>query len=183
MFMRCLLAGLAALGVILLPVARGGDGTKASTNAENDPTLVKMASMIGGIWTNDNPKFLVEFKYDWAFGKKAVRGTGVIAKGSPQETEVEALIGWDPIRKGCYYLDVHGGSTVFQGTVKLDDDSVVFEFETLVGKAAKWRSVGKFPDRDTYAFKIYGRKDGEWVQHVEQTLKRKRSEQTKTGTR
>jgi uncharacterized protein YndB with AHSA1/START domain len=56
--------------------------------------------------------------------------------------------------------------------VRLDGDSVVLEFETLIGPPAKWRSVGKFPDKDTYQFTIYGDKSGKWTPVVTQTLKR-----------
>jgi hypothetical protein len=174
MRIRPLLAGLAMFSLVLLPLCRGDERPETAGKPKIDPTLAKLAAMIGGTWTNDNPKFLVEFKYDWAFNKKAIRGTGFIAKGSPQEIEVEALFGWDPVRKVCYYLDIHGGNSVFQGTAKLDGDAVVLEFDTVIGSPAKWRSVGTFPDTDTYAFKIYGRKDGQWTQKVQQTLKRKR---------
>src|SRR5262249_22462324 len=44
---------------------------------------------------------------------------------------------------------------------------------TLIGPPSKWRSVGKFPDRDTYEFTIYGEKDGKWTRVVQQTLRRK----------
>ena len=168
-----LLAGLGMFCLVLLPLCRGDERGEKGGKPKMDATLAKLAAMIGGTWTNNNPKFLVEFKYDWAFKKKAIRGTGVIGKGSPQEMEVEALFGFDPVRKVCYYLDIHGGNSVFQGTAKLDGDSVVLEFETVIGSPAKWRSVGKFPDRDTYAFKIFGWKDGQWKQKVERTLKRK----------
>ena len=52
---------------------------------------------------------------------------------------------------------------------------MILEFETIVGPPAKWRSVGKMPDKDTYQFTIYGEKDGKWATVVEQTLKRKES--------
>jgi len=58
--------------------------------------------------------------------------------------------------------------------VRQDGDGLVLEFETLVGPPAKWRSVGKFPDPDTYQFAIYGEKDGKWQSVVTQTLNRKK---------
>jgi hypothetical protein len=173
MRIRILVPCVVFSGLMFLPVSRAGDTPKSADQGKLDPTLSKFASMIGGTWTNDNPKFLVEFKYDWAFHKRAIRGTGFIAKGSPNEIEVEAFFGWDPVRKSVYYLDIHGGSGIFKGTGKLDGDTIVLEFETIVGAPAQWRSVGRFPDRDTYEFKIYGQKDGQWVQKVEQKLKRK----------
>jgi uncharacterized protein YndB with AHSA1/START domain len=146
---------------------------KSAPPAKLDPTLAKLATMIGGKWMNDNPKFKVEFRYEWAFNKKAIRGLGVIDKGGPNETAVESTMGWDPGKKAVYYLDSHGGSTVYKGTITPDGDLLRFEFETLIGPPGKWRSEVKFPDKDTYAFTIFGEKDGKWSPVVSQTLKRR----------
>lgn len=166
---RLLLVALTALSATSAVQAQD----KPAAGTSLDPVLTKMAEMIGGVWSNDNPKFHVEFRYDWAFNQTAVRSMGVIDKGGPNETPVEATFGWDPDKRTVYYLDQHGGERVYKGTVRLDDASVVLEFETLIGPPAKWRSVGKFPDRDTYQFTIYGEKDGKWAEVVKQTLKRK----------
>ncbi len=160
---------VAALGLI----SRAQAEDKTVPRKPIDPALAKMAGMIGGVWCNDNPKFRVEFRYEWAFNQTAVRGIGIIDNGGPHETPVEATFGWDPQKKSVYYLDQHGSERVYKGTTRLDGDSVVLEFETLIGPPAKWRSVGKFPDKDTYQFTIYGDKDGKWTPIVEQTLRRK----------
>jgi hypothetical protein len=162
-----LLAGL------LMPALSADD--KSATPKSLDPTLAKMATMIGGVWTNDNPQFRVEFRYDWAFNKSAVRGLGVIDKGGKQETPVEATFGFDPVKKSVYYLDLHGSERIYKGGVRFDGDTVVLEFETLVGPPAKWRSLGKFPDNDTYEFTVFSDKNGQWEPVVKQTLKRKQS--------
>lgn len=167
---KLLLAASAALA--LLSPARSED--KPVSRKPPDPALAKMAGMIGGVWSNDNPKFRIEFRYGWAFHRTAVRGIGVIGKGGPNETPVESTFGWDPAKKTVYYLDQHGSEGVYKGTVHLDGDSLVLEFETLIGPPARWRSVARFPDQDTYQFTIYGRKDGKWTPVVKQTLKRKR---------
>ena len=36
--------------------------------------MAKLANLVGGTWVNTNPKLVVEVRYDWAFGKKAIRG-------------------------------------------------------------------------------------------------------------
>jgi uncharacterized protein YndB with AHSA1/START domain len=164
-----LLTTLAA--ACLLPELRADD--KIARKRELDDTLAKLSNLIGGVWSNDNPKFRVEFRYDWAFKQTAVRGIGTIDKGGPNETPVEATFGWDPDKKNVYYLDHHGSERVYKGTARLDGDNVILEFETAIGPPAKWRSVGKFVDKDTYQFTISGEKDGKWSAVVEQTLKRK----------
>jgi hypothetical protein len=106
-----LLAALATLG--LLSGARAED--KPAPQRPLDPALAKMAGMIGGVWSNDNPKFRIEFRYDWAFNQTAVCGIGTLDKGGPNETPVEATFGWDPDKKTVYYLDQHGSARVYQG--------------------------------------------------------------------
>ena len=45
-------------------------------------------------------------------------------KGGPHETPIEAILGPDPVNKTVYYLDCHGGDSVFKGTVKLDGEDL-----------------------------------------------------------
>jgi uncharacterized protein YndB with AHSA1/START domain len=141
--------------------------------AEQDKALAKLSNLIGGTWANDNPKFKVEFRYEWALKETAIRGIGVIDKGGPHETTAEATMGWDSHKKTVYYLDFHGGNTVYKGTIKLEGDELHFDFETLIGPPGKYRSTAKFPDKDTYQFTILGEKDGKWSPLVTQSLKRK----------
>jgi hypothetical protein len=140
--------------------------------AEANPTLARLSQFIGGTWVNENPDFKIEFRYQWVFNKTAIRATGVIDKGGPRETFVESTVGWDPIQKTCYYLDFHGSQTVFKGTVKLEGDEIRFDFVTLIGPPAKWRSVGKLAD-DRYEFTIFADKNGMWT--PAHTIKLKRS--------
>jgi uncharacterized protein YndB with AHSA1/START domain len=139
-----------------------------------DKPLIKLSQLIGGTWTNQDPKMVVEFRYEWAFGQTAIRGLGVLDKGGPHETPVEVMFGWDAAKKTVYYLDNHGGSSVYKGTVKLEDEELHYDFETLVGPPAHWRSVARFTDAHTYQFTILGEKEGKWVPVVEQTVKRTR---------
>lgn len=138
-----------------------------------DKTLATLSNLIGGVWTNDDPKFKIEFRYDWVFGKSAIRGLGVIDKDGPNQTLAEATIGWDPANKSVYYLDFHGSKSVFKGTIKPEGDELLFEFDSIVGTPGRWRSVAKFPKPDEYQFTILGEKEGKWTPVVSQTLKRR----------
>jgi uncharacterized protein YndB with AHSA1/START domain len=140
---------------------------------ELDPTLAKLSELIGGTWVNDNPKFRIELRYEWAFNQTVVRGSALIGKGSPNEQRGEAFLGWDPANKNVYYFDLHGGREIYKGTAKLEGDTIRFDFETLVGTPGKWRELLKFPDHDNFQFTIY-RQDGEtWTPLFTQTMKRK----------
>ena len=160
------------------PSSAGEDPTTKSGAPDADKTMARLSQLIGGTWVNVDPRFVVEFRYDWAFGKKAIRGLGVIDKGGPHETPGEAIIGWDNVNKTVYYLDCHGGNNVFKGTVKLEGDDLIFEFATIIGTPARWREVLTFPDSDTMHFTIFREKEGKWSPFVEQTSKRR---QPQTG--
>jgi uncharacterized protein YndB with AHSA1/START domain len=153
--------------------SRAADDPVAKTAAEGaDKTMAKLSQLVGGTWVNTDPKFVFELRYEWAFGKKAIRGLGVIDKGGPHEMLIEAILGPDPVNKTVYYLDCHGGDNVLEGTAKLEGDDIIFEFATIVGKPAKWREALRFPDKDTMQFTIFGEKDGQWNPVVKQTSKR-----------
>jgi uncharacterized protein YndB with AHSA1/START domain len=155
-------------------LASGQDRSAGETTSSSaDKTLAKLSQLIGGTWVNSNPKFVVEFRYDWAFDKQAIRALGVLGKGGPREEEVEAIYGLDTVNKTVYYLDCHGGKSVYKGTVKLDGEDLVFEFATIVGAPAKWRAVLRFTDQNTMHSTIFGEKQGKWVPVVEQITKRK----------
>ena len=148
--------------------------SKTETSA-SDQTLAKLSRLVGGTWISEDPKFVVEFRYEWSFNHKAIRGLGIIDKGGPHETPAEVILGWDPINKTVYYLDCHGGSTVFKGSVKLEGENLVFDFGTLIGTPAKWRETLSFPDENTMQFTIFGEKEGKWTPVVTQTSKRKQA--------
>jgi uncharacterized protein YndB with AHSA1/START domain len=163
----CLTGCLIMSGPIVSAIAGDNSGT-----TDRDKTLAKLSQLVGGTWISENPKFVVEFRYDWAFDHKAIRGLGVIDKGGPHETQAEAILGWDPINKTVYYLDCHGADTVFKGSVKLEGEDLVFDFATLIGRPAKWREVLKFPNQQTMQFTIFGEKEGKWAPVVTQTSRR-----------
>ena len=77
----------------------------------SEKTMAKLSQLVGGTWINTDPKFVVENRFEWAFGKKVIRGLSFTDKGGPHETPIEAILGPDPVNKTVYYLDCHGGTT------------------------------------------------------------------------
>jgi hypothetical protein len=80
-----------------------------------DPVMVELARLVGGTWSNHNPRFLIENHYEWAFGDTVVRGSGVAGKGTAHEAQIESFLGWDPVSRSVFYMDCHGGNTIYQG--------------------------------------------------------------------
>jgi uncharacterized protein YndB with AHSA1/START domain len=158
---------------LVVSLALGDDSATKSGMAEPAKTLAKLSRLVGGTWVNQDPKFVVESRYEWAFGNKVIRGLGTTGKGSPLETPIEAFMGLDPVKKTVFYLDCHGGDSVYQGSVTLEGDDVIFEFATIVGPPAKWHEVLRFTDADTMEFTIFAEKDGKWSPVVTQISKRR----------
>lgn len=161
----------------LAPSSQAGENPATRTSATDaEKTLAELGRLVGGTWASTDPKVVVEFRYEWAFHKKVIRGLGVIDKGGPHEQQGEAILGLDTVNNTVYYLDCHGGSLVYKGTVKRDGNSLVFEFATLIGPPARWRQVVHFTDPDTMQFVIFGEKEGNGVPVVKQTSKRRQAE-------
>jgi uncharacterized protein YndB with AHSA1/START domain len=155
------------------PSPAADDPTVKTVATDAQTTLDKLSQLVGGTWINENPKFVVEFRYDWAFDKKAIRGLGTIDKGGPHEQQGEAILGMDSVNKTVFYLDCHGGNSVFKGTVKPEGDDLVFDFSTIVGAPARWREVLRFTDKNTMQFTIFKDDAGKWTPVVKLTSRRK----------
>jgi uncharacterized protein YndB with AHSA1/START domain len=156
----------------VLPVNAADDRT---ANAGADKVMASLSQLVGGTWVNTDPKFVVENRYEWSFGATVIRGFATIGKGSPHEEQSEALMGLDPTTKTVWYVDCHGGNQIFKGTISREGDDLVFDFATIVGKAAKWREVLRFTDKDTMQFTIFSEKQDKWIPMVKQTSKRKQA--------
>ena len=50
--------------------------------ADAEKTMAKLSQLVGGTWINTDPKFVVENRYEWAFGNKVIRGLGVTERGA-----------------------------------------------------------------------------------------------------
>ena len=165
-----------AVGGHTVPSWSADEPTVKGDAKDVEKTMAKLSQLVGGTWINSDPKFVVENRYEWAFGKKVIRGLGVTGKGGPRETSIEAFLGQDPVNKTVFYLDCHGGDSVYKGTVRLEGEDLVFEFATIIGKPAKWRETLQFPDNDTMQFTIFADKNGQWTPVVKQTSKRRQPE-------
>ena len=43
--------------------------------------MAKLSQLVGGTWVNSDPKFVVENHFEWAFGKKVIRGAQLHGQG------------------------------------------------------------------------------------------------------
>ena len=146
----------------------------ADTNKPLDPLLVKLSPLVGGVWVNDDPKFVVENRFTWAFNNTVIRGQATLGKGSAGEQQGDAYIGWDSAAKNVYYLDCHGGDTVYKGTIKLEGDEFVYDFVSVVGAPGSYRNSMKFTGKDEYAFTISVNRQGKWVPTVKIKMHRQK---------
>jgi len=145
--------------------------------AKLDPTLQAMARLIGGAWTaetdlGDGKPAIVEVRHRWALNNRAIHSTAVLGKGRPDAVTAEAYYGWDPVNKNVYYIDFHGASNVFKGTIRAEGKTLVTEFSRMIGPAAKWRATDEFLDDDTLVFTVHDVMEGEPKEVVGLKMKR-----------
>src|SRR4051794_35932222 len=71
--------------------------SREKKSGEPDPAAVisKMSLLVGGTWRTTGD-FVAEFQYRKVAGGKAIRGEGVIGKGTPQAMESMSMFGIDP---------------------------------------------------------------------------------------
>jgi uncharacterized protein YndB with AHSA1/START domain len=159
--------------LVATTVARGADTPPPAGKKPLDPVLAKLAPLVGGVWINDDPKFVVENRFTWAFDNTVIRGRSILAKGSPGEKQGDAYLGWDPAAKNVYYVDCHGGDEVFKGKVSLNDDVIIFDFASIVGAPASYRELLKFTGKDQYQFTLYVAQKGQMIPTVHMVMHRK----------
>ena len=137
-----------------------------------DPALDMLGRLVGGTWRTTGT-FVAEFKYEWRVKGKAIRGLGVIAKGTKDEFPSEALYGWDAEAKKVYYLDFHGHETIYKGWAEAKDGKFTGDFAGLIGDKGHYRFESEMPDDDTMVNSLLGQNaKGEWVKLHSLTFKR-----------
>ena len=126
----------------------------------------------GRCLVSDTPKFVVENRFSWAFNNTVIRGQGIIGKGLAGEARGDSYLGWDKAAKSVYYVDVHGGDTVYKGTVTTSGDELVFQFASVIGTPGAYRETLQFLGKDEYTFTVFADQKGKWVPIVHMTMHR-----------
>ena len=110
--------------------------------------MAKLSQLVGGTWINYRSRIRCRESLRVGIRQKSdPRRSASSDKGGPHETQIEAISVRDPVNNTVYYLDCHGGTSVFKGTVKLEGEDLIFEFATIIGKPATWREVLHSPTK------------------------------------
>jgi hypothetical protein len=137
-----------------------------------DPAIEFLGKLVGGTWRTSG-SFVVEQRYEWRVPGKAIRSNGILGRGTPGESQSEALFGWDAAAKKVYYLDLHGHDTVYRGVVEAKDGRLIGDFGGMIGDTGTYRFEDKLVDDDTLAATMLAKnKAGEWVPIHTFTFKR-----------
>jgi hypothetical protein len=92
---------LAAAG-LTSSASSADEPTASQGRSDIEKTMAKLSQLVGGTWKNNDPKFVAENRFEWAMGKKVIRGLGLIDKGGPHETAIESILGPDPLNNTVY---------------------------------------------------------------------------------
>ena len=168
------LVGMIVMGPVAGPAPTAPRPVTQESQKAIDPAMEMLGRMVGGTWRTTG-SFVAEFRYEWRVKGKAIRGVGVIAKGTKDEFPSEALYGWDSAVKKVYYLDIHNHDTVYKGWVEAKDGKFTGDFAGLIGDTGSYRFEDVFTDPDTLDATMFGKdKDGKWVKIHALTFKRHR---------
>lgn len=162
-----------SLATLWVGVSMAGAGDAPTSKKPLDPVMAKLASLVGGVWVSDTPKFVVENRFSWAFSNTVIRGQGIIGKGLPSESRGDSYLGWDAAAKNVYYVDVHGGDSVLKGTVTANGDELMFQFASVIGTPGTYRESLRFTGKDEYKFTLFADQKGKWTPIVNMTMHRK----------
>lgn len=164
---------VAALAVRLVPLSLQPVQAPAGPAADADPVIKELGKLVGGKWVarlGPNKDYIVDGKAEWTAQGRALRWTGSIGSGRPDSVQIASMMGWDPVNKTVYYLDSHGHDTVYKGSVRKEGNKLVYEFETIVGPAGKWKNEQTMPDKDTLHSQLWEWKEGRWKRAREEGI-------------
>jgi hypothetical protein len=131
-----------------------------------DPALRILSKFVGGKWVADG-QMPVEHVWTWNADKRGLTNNAKIGKMA-----AKAFIGWDPVEKKSYYLDMHGSETTYFGHVTEKNGEIEFRFGPLGSKERKWVERGRFVSDNEWKATLYEVKDGKESAVLELKLKR-----------
>lgn len=123
---------------------------------EMPPAMKQLGRMVGYRWETSFGETKADGWGEWIMNGTVIRWHARIGVGQPDVVHAQALMGWDKETGKVYYLDVHGGHTVYQGWITLEGEKLVYKFDTLVGGETKWTAEVEFADAETYIFTVKG---------------------------
>jgi hypothetical protein len=108
-----------------------------------DPALQELSKFVGGTWMGEG-KMPIQQEWTWNRDKRGLTINTTIGKGTPNERMARAFLGWDPVAKKPYYLDMHDSETTYHGHLYLTDGTVEFRFGQIGSGKIEWIERGKF---------------------------------------
>ena len=107
-----------------------------------DPALTELSKFVGGTWVGEG-KMPIQQEWTWNRDKRGLTINTTIGKGTPKERLARAFLGWDPVAKKPYYLDMHDSETTYYGHLYLTDGTVEFKFGQIGSGKIDWIERGK----------------------------------------
>jgi hypothetical protein len=147
-------------------------GIVAQDEKKLDPAITALSNFVGGKWMSEGGPVTVEQEWSWNRDKRGLNGVTLIGKGTPGMMQSKAFIGWDPLAKKAYYLDMHDSEVTYYGHATEKDGTIEFRFGRLGSGKVSWVDRGKFVSKDEYRSTMYELKDGKENAIMSFTLKR-----------
>jgi hypothetical protein len=153
-------------------------GIVAATGAQEDkkldPAITALSNFVGGKWVAEGGPIPVEQEWTWNRDKRGLNVVAIIGKGTPNLMQSKAFIGWDPLEKKAYYLDMHDSELTYYGHVTHSDGTIEFRFGQLGSGKVSFTERGKFIGKDEWRATMYQLKDGKESAIMSFVMKRQR---------
>ena len=159
---------LTSLAIFLVPLAVNSQEAKPL-----DPAISVLSKFVGGKWNavGDMP---ITHVWKWNADKRGLSANNVIGLPGGKSMLSTVFIGWDPIAKKTYYLDMHDSEKTYYGHITEKGGSVEFQFGELGSGKIDWIERGKFVGEDEWQASLYQIKDSKEVLLASFKMKRVR---------
>ena len=113
-------------------------------------------------------------EWDWNADKRGLHANNVIGLPDGKSMLSTVFLGWDPIAKKVYYLDMHDSETTYYGHITEKNGGVEFRFGVLGSGKEDWIERGKFVGEDEWQADLIQIKDSKEVVVASFKMKRQR---------
>jgi hypothetical protein len=138
-----------------------------------DPALTILSKFVGGKWKAEGGMPIVH-EWKWNADKRGLHANNVIGLPGGKTMNSTVFLGWDPVAKKVYYLDMHDSEMTYYGHITEKNGGVEFRFGVLGSGKEDWIERGKFVGEDEWQADLIQIKDSKEVVVASFKMKRQR---------
>ena len=138
-----------------------------------DSAIAALSKFVGGEWKADGD-MPITHRWEWNADKRGLNANNVIVMPGGKKMLSRVFIGWDPLAKKTYYLDMHDSEKTYHGHITEKDGVVEFRFGELGSGREDFIERGKFVGDDEWQAGLYQIRESKEVLIVSFKMRRSR---------